>query len=266
VSDAPRLFLCKYPGGKTRIARWVVDHLPAHGRYVEAFAGAASVLLHKPRCQSEYLIERDAAQATLLRVVRDRAGEFAERMARVRFSRDSFEESRERLRRGEWADDLDLAGLVYVRRQLSWGGEGKIYSSRSRRDLPAWWSRRVGSLAPIGARLQGVEIIEGDALEWLPLLDGPDTLAYCDPPYVWSTRTDCRPYSRHEMDDDDHRRLLKVIDAMAGKVVLSGYPSPLYDRALEGWWRETTVARCHAYTRGHRPTRTEVLWMSYARC
>jgi DNA adenine methylase len=137
MSVATRLFLCKYPGGKTRLAPWVVDHFPPHDRYVEAFAGAASVLLHKPRSGSEYLIERDASQVNLLRVVRDRGGEFAGRMARVRFSRDTFEEMRGRLRRGEWADEMDLAGLVYVHRQLSWGGAGKIYSARSRRDLAA---------------------------------------------------------------------------------------------------------------------------------
>jgi DNA adenine methylase len=265
VSHAPRLFLCRYPGGKTRLARWVIDLLPRHERYVEAFAGAAGVLLNKPRSRSEYLVERDAGQATLLRVVRDRVDEFAGRMARVRFSRDTFEDVKDQLRRGEWSDEMDLAGLMYVWRQLSWGGAGRIYSARSRRDLPAWWSRRIASLAPINSRLLGVQIIEGDALEWLQLLDGPGTLAYCDPPYVWASRTDFRPYSRHEMDDEEHRRLLEVVEAMTGQVVLSGYPSPLYDRALEGWRRATTVARCHAYTRGHRPTRTEVLWMSHGR-
>lgn len=131
---------------------------------------------------------------------------------------------------------------------------------------PPLLDRRVclGILPLVIARLQGVEVVEGDALEWVRLPDGPKTLHYCDPPYLWATRTGFRPY-RYEMSDEDHRRLLEVIDAMAGKVVLSGYPSPVYDQSLEGWSRETTVARCHSYSRGHRPTRIEVLWMSYGR-
>src|SRR4051794_4775527 len=125
MSAARGLSLFRYPGGKARLARWVVDHLPAHVRYVEPFAGAASVPLQKPRSRSEWLIEGDAGQATLLRTVRDRGGELAGRMARVRPGQETFEESRERLSRGQWADDLDLAGLVYVCRQLSWGGLGR---------------------------------------------------------------------------------------------------------------------------------------------
>ena len=261
---ATRLFLCKYPGGKTRLAPWVVDHFPPHERYVEAFAGAASVLLNKPRSPSEYLVERDATQATLLRVVRDRGDEFAGRLAGVRFSRDTFEEVNDRLRRGEWADDLDLAVLVYLRRQLSWGGHGRIYTHRGRRDLESWWGGCLGRLPLVTARLRGVQIIEGDGLEWLPMLDGPDVLSYCDPPYVMSTRMEFFPY-RHELDDAGHGGLLRILDTMTGKVVLSGYPNPLYDRTLEGWSRAEVETRSHAYTRGHRPTRTEVLWMSHER-
>ena len=264
MAARPRPFLCRYPGGKARLARWIVRHLPPHERYVEAFAGAANVLLSKPRCQSEWLIERDATQATLLRVVRDRCGELAAWLGRARFDRDTFDEASGRLRRGEWGDEVELAGLVYVRRQLSWGGEGDVYSHRTRRDPPGWWSRRVGLLPAIGARLQGVRVIAGDALEWLPLLDGPDTLAYCDPPYPWSTRSGSRPY-RHEMDDAQHRGLLRVLDAMTGKVVLSGYPNPLYDDLLGGWSRASTPGRGHTYARARRPDRHEVLWMSRGR-
>ena len=167
----------KYPGGKSKLARWVTRHFPPHGRYVEGFAGSASVLLKKPRCRSEWLVERDPAQATLLRMVRDRGSDLAAWLTRYRHSRDTFDEAADRLRRGEWGDDLELAGLVYLRRQLSRGGDGRCYSFRARRDVPAWWSRCLGRLPAIGARLQGVRFIEGDALEWLPLLDGPDTLA-----------------------------------------------------------------------------------------
>ncbi len=262
--DARRLCLCKYSGGKSRIARWVVRHLPQHDRYVEAFAGAANVLLNKPRVRSEWLIEREPSQANLLRVVRDRGAELAARLSRSRHCRDTFDEVRDRLRRGEWGDDLELAELVYLRQQLSWGGVGRIYSYRSRRAIPAMWSRCLGQLPRISARLHGVEIIEGDSMGWIPLLDGPDTLFYCDPPYLWSTRSDYRFY-HHEMDDGAHRDLLSVLDAVCGKVVISGYPDPLYDRSLEGWARVSIETRCHVYSGSHRPKRTEVLWMSHAR-
>jgi hypothetical protein len=65
------------------------------------------------------------------------------------------------------------------------------------------------------------------------------------------------------MDDTAHGRLLGILDAMTGKVAVSGYSSPLYDRFLEGWSRRAKPTRGHSYIRGADPTRGEVLWMSY---
>lgn len=255
-----RLFLCRYPGGKVRTAGWILRNFPPHDRYVEAFAGAANVLLNKARSRSEWLIERDAAQAILLRVVRDRDAEFADRVSRVHYSREVFEESVDRLRRGDWGDELDLATHVYLARQLSRGGKGDAYSRHRGPRIRRWWSGCLGRLPLVSARLQDVQIVDGDAMEWLRLLDGPDMLAYCDSPYLWSTRSRGRPY-RHEMDDGAHRDLLGVLDALSGRVVLSGYPSRLYDDALAGWARVEKERAMDCWLRGPRPRRTEVLWI-----
>jgi DNA adenine methylase len=54
-----------------------------------------------------------------------------------------------------------------------------------------------------------------------------------------------------------HVRLLDTVQKLAGFVVLSGYPSDLYDYALKGWRRVTSAT----YADGARP-RTEVLWIN----
>ena len=63
----------------------------------------------------------------------------------------------------------------------------------------------------------------------------------------------------HEMELEDHVSLLEALVELKGMVVLSGYPSALYDDALAGWER---VERA-AYADGGRP-RTEVLWINPA--
>lgn len=256
-----RLFFHRFPGGKVQSASWIVGNLADHDRYVEAYAGAANVLLRKPRSRSEWLIERDASQAALLRVARDRSADLVRGLSRLRYGRETFDEARDRLSRGDWRDELDLAGLAYVVRQLSRGGRGLSYSRQHGSRVARWWARCLAQLPRVGERLKGVEVVEGDALEWLPLLDGADTLAYCDPPYLWSARSAHRLY-RHEMDDDAHRELLRVLDTMVGRAVLSGYPSPLYDRSLEGWRRVEKARTLDSWRRGDRPRRTEVLWIS----
>jgi len=42
-----------YFGGKTRLAEKIVATFPAHGHYVEPFAGSLAVLLAKPRSRME---------------------------------------------------------------------------------------------------------------------------------------------------------------------------------------------------------------------
>ncbi len=95
--------------------------------------------------------------------------------------------------------------------------------------------------------------------------DGADTLHYIDPPYVPETRSPANRYDikhrmyRHELTRDDHAALLDFVRGLSGMVVLSGYPSALYDEALGDWRRVERAALAD----GARP-RTEVLWINPA--
>ena len=82
------------------------------------------------------------------------------------------------------------------------------------------------------------------------------TLIYADPPYVLATRSSRARY-RFDYGDDDHRRLVAVLRAVPAAVILSGYPSALYDE-LVGDWRSI---RFQAMTRGG--PRTEQLWFNF---
>lgn len=60
------------------------------------------------------------------------------------------------------------------------------------------------------------------------------------------------------MTDADHEELLSALKAHRGPVLISGYPSELYDRELRGWHRETTTATDQLSRR-----RQEVVWMNF---
>ena len=83
------------------------------------------------------------------------------------------------------------------------------------------------------------------------------TLIYADPPYVHATRTSRHRY-RFEYDDDEHRRLIDTLKRVPADVILSGYPSDLYDELLD--WR---TIEFQAMTRGG--PRTEKLWLNFDR-
>lgn len=106
----------------------------------------------------------------------------------------------------------------------------------------------------------GMTVIRGCGMEFLENFDWRGAeFVYCDPPYVHSTRKSHHRYA-HELSDDDHRRLLRIIDGLSCPVMISGYPSALYDAALAHWHRE----EFEVLTRGHTWA-TEVLWRNYER-
>jgi DNA adenine methylase len=62
------------------------------------------------------------------------------------------------------------------------------------------------------------------------------------------------------MSDDDHRHLATSLHATTATVLLSGYPTDLYDVELyPGWWRHEIATTATVGESGGR-ARTEVVW------
>jgi hypothetical protein len=81
-------------------------------------------------------------------------------------------------------------------------------------------------------------------------------LVYCDPPYLKRTRTSGRRY-RHDYEEQDHIDLLELLRTLRCQVMLSGYPSTLYDRLLDGW----QTLELQVMNQGG--VRTEKLWFNF---
>lgn len=92
----------------------------------------------------------------------------------------------------------------------------------------------------------------GDALTFLTdyAFEGHE-LVYADPPYVAATKKN-RRYYRHEYTDEDHCKLLHVLLKLDCCVMISGYPSTLYEQALRGWQVKELVNVSHAGSRRER--------------
>lgn len=81
-------------------------------------------------------------------------------------------------------------------------------------------------------------------------------LVYSDPPYLLHTRTSGRKY-RFDYTESDHIALLEQLTSLPCAVMLSGYPSSLYDQMLAGW----QSMEMQVMSRGG--PRTEKLWFNY---
>jgi DNA adenine methylase len=121
------------------------------------------------------------------------------------------------------------------------------------------WLGSVESLPQIAARLLTVQIENRPANEVIKLYDSPDTLFYCDPPYVHSTRGDKRAYG-FEMDQTAYLQLADTLNTCEGKIAVSGYRCELMDNLLNGWrCYEAPPKICHSV----KQPRFEAVWMNY---
>jgi hypothetical protein len=80
-----------------------------------------------------------------------------------------------------------------------------------------------------------VEMVQGCCHRFLAdfPFDGTE-LVYSDPPYLHSTRKSGRRY-RYDYEAADHEALLALLKGLPCAVMVSGYPSALYDERLAGW-------------------------------
>jgi DNA adenine methylase len=260
----------KTHGGKYYTARRIVSLFPNHQTYVEGYAGGLNALLNKWRTTLEVAGDKNGPLIEFYKILVDRPKELISRLRSIAYTRENFEWA---CRASADSDPVESAVRFLVRNRFSRDGLGEdfAWSERLRGktrpcgpkpgDENAWEMLVEEHLHRIADRLQGVQFYHTEALDLIKRFDGPDTLFYLDPPYLPETRTALRTYA-HEMSKADHERLLDTIVTIQGIVVLSGYPSKLYDDALRGWERFEFEMPNHSGQTKVKTRRVEVVWVN----
>lgn len=253
----------RYHGGKWKIAQWVIRHFPPHKVYLEPCGGGASVLLRKPRVPTEIYNDLDAEVVNFFRVLRDEeaAQRLSDALCLTPYARDEYDGCY-----AKSADPIEAARHLVARSFMGMSSKGIWQKSGfDARVNDDGFVARVNSLRAMpevvlqcAERLRGVVIEHGDGVKLLSRFDRPDCLIYIDPPYLPETRT-VSIYA-HDMSRPGHLRLLEVIRSLRqAMIIVSGYPSELYDNMLPGWQRITREAVADTGA-----ARVEALWLNPA--
>ena len=256
----------KWHGGKHYLCHRIISFFPAHHTYVEPFGGGGSVLLNKTPSPVEVYNDLDRRITRLFRVLRDQGEELRRRLTLTPYSEVEFREASQ-----STTDEIEQTRRDFVRWRLSLGGRGDSFSftlhrvRRGMADVVSGYLSMIDEQLPlIIERLRRVEIVMRPAVDVIRTWDSPDTLFYCDPPYVHETRHESsRDVYGCEMSADNHRELAEVLNRCAGKVVLSGYPSPLYDDLYDKWRTVHFDIANHAAGGRSKARKTETLWMNW---
>lgn len=255
-------------GGKYSHLGWLLPLLPPATHYCEPFGGSAAVLLNRPPAPVETYNDLDSEVVNFFRVLRDQQDDLIRAIGLTPFAREELrvatQEDPENL------SDLERARRFFVRaRQVRTGlaqtaSEGRwahclLTSRAGMGGAVSRWLGSVEGLSEIVQRLLRVQIENASALKVIRRYDSPETLFYCDPPYVHGTRGDAKAYG-FEMTDPEHEELARLLLRVRGKVAISGYASSLYEDLYAGWTRVEAPTRMIHSSKGER---TEVPWVNY---
>ncbi len=249
--------ILKYPGGKWRIAEWIISHFPEHKVYLEPYFGSGAVFFKKEPCYVETINDINGDIVNLFRICRDFPEELARLINLTPFSRDEFLACYEKS-----ADPIEQARRTLVRYHQSFGTSNS--SKKSWRNVQQYggprtatmWNNLPEIIVEVCSRLKDAQIENTDALTLINRYNDEKTLIYCDPPYLQSIRK--RNIYEYEMADMDHLELIAVLKNSSSKIILSGYENDLYDCYLRDWNKDSVET-----TAQFGKKRTETIWMNF---
>lgn len=260
-----------YFGAKHRVANWIIETLPPHSAWVEAFCGSAAVTLAKKPADIEVINDLDGQVVNLFRVLREQPDDLRRVLQLTPYAREEFEIARsdeviidclERARRFLVATMMTVNGSAGT--QHSGFSFSDSYVRGGREARVNRWYQLPERLEQVVERLRSVRIENKDARQIIRQFSSrPATLMYLDPPYLMDRRT------RYAVDANEiefHSQLLEESLKADCMIIISGYENELYlDTLTEvNGWTKVYLDTTTRGTLGKDIQRTEVLWMNEA--
>lgn len=250
--------ILKYPGAKWRISDWIIAKFPKHRVYCEPFFGSGAVFFKKDPSYIETINDVDGNIVNLFEVCRKYPEELAAAINLTPFAREEFIGCYDM----ETGDCVERARRTLVRYHQSFGTSNS--SKNSWRNVQAYggprcatmWNYLPETIIACCERLKNAQIEKIDGIQLIKRYNHPDTLIYCDPPYLPELRK--KNMYAHEMGAEKHEEMLHTIRNSSSMIVLSGYDNEMYNDILHDWRTDEkpTTAQMGLH-------RVEKVWMNF---
>lgn len=210
-----------WPGGKSKLLKHILPHIPKHTCYVEPFAGGLAVMLAKPRSPIEVLNDLNGDLVTFYRCVRFHADTLLTELEFVLNSRQEF------------TDFIRQTGLTDIQRAARWffrnrncfrGANLETFGiSATSSGTGACSSRayRMEAIRQLNIRLDRVTVENLDWQKCLDVYDRKDSFFFCDPPY---TSCDAGMYSAWTVADV--MKFRERLDRLKGRWIVTLNDAP----------------------------------------
>lgn len=209
-----------YLGGKSRLAKRIVEKIPLHTTYVEPFCGGAWVYFTKKPSRVEILNDRDGELVRFWNVIRHHLPEFLRCLDFSLVSREQFK--KESQQDPELLTDVQRAVRYYRLQRMGYGGKtvNRSFGTSVMRPNSLNLHTVEDKLKETHKRLARTTIENLDACECIKKYDSADTFFYIDPPY-WNA-----DFYAVSFKEQDFERLAQTLKSIHGKFILSLNDTP----------------------------------------
>lgn len=256
-------------GGKYFLTGWLNGYIPEHTLYCEVFSGAAHLLFSKTPSPVEVVNDIDNHLINFFQVIKDneKRERLKEILSNTPYSRMVWQMMRDNWKRGDLPiDDVERTVWWFYLNRICFGGDqergGFAIPSVTGRNPIQSFRNSIKTFEDVADRLRNVCVENLNYAECIRRYDSPDTLFYCDPPYLDAEDY----YGKGNFVLEDHHRLSELLHGIKGKAMVSHYQNGLYDDLYKGWERDEYSGFKGSYKAEagqEKPKTVEVLYFNF---
>jgi DNA adenine methylase len=238
-----------YYGGKQKLAEDIISMMPKHKADIEAFVGGGAIFFTKPKSEMEIINDTNRALINFYSVAQR---EFVALQREVNISlhsRSLFNDASVVYNNPHMFNEIKYAWSVWALASMGFAGmlDGSYGFDLSKNTTTKKIANKRDHFTDeVAIRLQNVNIERDDAIKIIKRYDQKDAFHYCDPPYF---NSDCGHYDGYSKDDFEN--LLKTLEAVEGKFMLSSYHSDILKEytTKNGWhqWEKESAVSVSAH-------------------
>lgn len=215
-------------GSKRRLLKYILPLIGPHVCYCEPFAGSLALLLAKPPSRLEVINDINQDLIGFYLCVKYHAGELGREVQGMLGSRALFQA----FRASPGLTQIQRAARFFYRQQASFGANGHSFGVCKTAKRTAFFDAPAMEVVFKGLadRLRAVTI---ECLPYDHLLrnqDAPETLFFCDPPYIGG---DCGTYEA--WSEDQTAEFATRIRGLRGQWICTLGDSPFVRRLFSGY-------------------------------
>lgn len=235
-------------GGKSQLARTIIDMMPEHKHYCEVFGGAGWVLFKKSNSPLETINDVNGDLINLYRVFKYHPDALEKEFETQLISREEFE--RLKAEKNTSLTDVQRAARFYYLLRTCFGAkvaEPNFFSHVERQPHLKLGDDLKTVLSAIHQRLQKVNIENRNYDVLIQKMDRADTLFYLDPPYY-----NCEKYYGKDIfSRDDFIKLRELLKNIKGKFILSLNDIPEVRELFDGFYFHSKKIRWSLNSKAH---------------